>query len=72
MTGPPRLRRLRRRLREAARDNQWLIPAVGAVTGWLLSLAIGTHGDTSSGWTICLPFFPWNQAMTPETATAQM
>ena len=52
MTGPPRLRRLRRRLREAARDNQWLIPAVGAVTGWLLSLAIGTDGDASSGWTI--------------------
>jgi uncharacterized membrane protein len=52
VTGKPRLRRLRRRLREAVRDNQWLLPAIGAVTGWLLSLAIGTDGDTSSGWTI--------------------
>ena len=52
MTGQPRLRRLGRRLRDAGRDNQWLVPAIAAATGWLLSLAVGTDGDTSSGWTI--------------------
>jgi hypothetical protein len=31
-----------------------------------------TNSPTSRGWTFWRPFFPWNQAMTPETATAQM
>ena len=52
MTGQTRLRRLGRRLREAGRDNQWLLPAAGAVTGWLLALAIGVETDAPSDWTI--------------------
>ena len=39
-----------RRLREAARDNRWLVPAVGALSGWLLAIVVGTDvaQDTSS------------------------
>jgi uncharacterized membrane protein len=38
----------RRRLREAARDNQWLVPAAGALTGLLLSLAVTRDGGAES------------------------
>ena len=48
----PWLWKLRRRLGEGLRDNQWLLPATGAVSGWLLSLTIGTGTDASAGWTI--------------------
>jgi uncharacterized membrane protein len=46
-------RRVRRRLREAIRDNAWLLPAVGAVTGFALAQAVGTGGgDETDGWTV--------------------
>lgn len=49
----PRLRWLRRRLREAVRDNVWLLPALGAVTGFALAMTIGTGGGPEEDpWTI--------------------
>ena len=49
----PRLRWLRRRLREAVRDNVWLLPALGAVTGFGLAMTIGTGGGPEDDpWTI--------------------
>jgi uncharacterized membrane protein len=48
-----RSRWLIRRLREAARDNQWLIPAIGAVSGVLLAMLIGTGGAPEDDpWTV--------------------
>jgi len=47
-----RLRRLRRRFREASRDNSWLLPLIGGVLGFVLSLLVGTEADGGSGWTI--------------------
>ncbi len=41
-------RRFRRRLREATRDNQWLVPALGAFTGLALSAAANTIGGPES------------------------
>lgn len=47
------LRWITRRLREAARDNQWLLPALGALSGLLLALAIGTGGGRETHeWTV--------------------
>lgn len=45
--------RLRRRLREAVRDNQWLLPVLGALTGFLLAMVIGTGGGIETHeWTV--------------------
>ena len=42
-----------RRFNEAARDNQWLLPAIGAFSGWALAMLIGTGGgNEDSVWTI--------------------
>ena len=44
---------LRRRLREAVRDNQWLLPALGALTGFALAMVIGTGDEVETdGWTV--------------------
>jgi uncharacterized membrane protein len=44
---------IRRRLREAVNDNQWLIPALGALIGLILSAAVGTaRGSESDAWTV--------------------
>jgi uncharacterized membrane protein len=44
---------LRRRFREAVRDNQWLLPAAGALTGVLLAMVIGTGGGVETHkWTV--------------------
>jgi len=44
---------LRRRLREAVRDNQWLLSALGALTGFLLAMLIGTGGGVETHkWTV--------------------
>lgn len=47
------LRWFRRRLRESIRDNSWLLPAIGGLSGLLLSRVIGA-GDLSDtrGWTV--------------------
>ena len=43
----------RRRTQEAVRDNAWLLPAIGAATGFLLAQAVGTGGgDETHGWTV--------------------
>ena len=48
-----RSRWLIRRFREAARDNQWLIPAIGAVSGVILAMLIGTGGAPEDDpWTV--------------------
>ena len=48
-----RLRWLLRRLREASRDNQWLIPSLGAMSGFILALLIGTGGAPEGNpWTV--------------------
>ena len=48
-----RSRWLVRRFREASRDNQWLIPALGAVSGVALAMLIGTGGGSEDDpWTI--------------------
>lgn len=48
-----RSRWLMRRFREASRDNQWLVPAVGAVSGIVLALVIGTGGGPEDDpWTV--------------------
>lgn len=48
-----RSRWLIRRFREAARDNQWLIPAIGAASGVLLAMSIGTGGAPEDDpWTV--------------------
>lgn len=42
-----------RRFREAARDNQWLIPLLGAMSGGILAMLIGTGGAPEDNpWTI--------------------
>jgi uncharacterized membrane protein len=41
-------RRFRRRMREAARDNQWLVPALGALTGLALSAVVNSIGGSES------------------------
>ncbi|MGI9623828.1 MAG: DUF2254 family protein [Acidimicrobiales bacterium] len=42
-----------RRTREAVRDNNWVLPALGGVIGVLLALAVGTGGGTEdAGWTV--------------------
>jgi uncharacterized membrane protein len=47
------VRRIRRRLREAIRDNQWLVPAVGALTGLAMAVVVGTGGGTDAdSWSI--------------------
>jgi uncharacterized membrane protein len=44
---------LRRRFREAVRDNQWLMPAIGAITGFLLAHIVGTGtGTEDDPWTV--------------------
>jgi uncharacterized membrane protein len=48
-----RSRWLVRRFREAARDNQWLIPLLGAVSGLVLAMLIGTGGGPEEDpWTL--------------------
>jgi len=50
-----RSRWLVRRFREAARDNQWLIPLVGAVSGLILARLIGTGGGPEDDpWTVAV------------------
>ena len=42
-----------RRFREAYRDNAWLLPALGALSGFVLAQAVGTgQGREIEGWTI--------------------
>lgn len=44
---------MRRRLREAVADNQWLLPIAGATAGLVLALALGTSVDEEVGrWTV--------------------
>jgi uncharacterized membrane protein len=44
---------LRRRVRESVRDNQWLLPALGALGGLLLAMVIGTGGGVETHeWTV--------------------
>jgi uncharacterized membrane protein len=44
---------LRRRFQEAVRDNQWLMPAIGAISGLVLSRIVGTGGGTEDDpWTV--------------------
>jgi uncharacterized membrane protein len=44
---------LRRRFREAVHDNQWLLPALGGLTGLLLAMVIGTGGGVETHeWTV--------------------
>jgi uncharacterized membrane protein len=44
---------LLRRLRNAARENGWLVPLLGALLGLAFALAIGTRGDSAArGWTV--------------------
>ena len=48
-----RMRWSRRRFREAIADNQWLLPAIGALLGFLLAMAIGTGGGREADpWTV--------------------
>lgn len=48
-----RLRWVRRRWREAIRDSQWLLPALGALGGLLLALVVGTGGGVETHrWTV--------------------
>jgi uncharacterized membrane protein len=50
---PRSIRWLLRRAREAARDNQWLVPLIGAVVGWILAMLVGTGGrEEANPWTI--------------------
>ena len=47
------LRWFYRRLREAVRDNVWLLPMMGALTGLALALAVGTGGGPEDNpWTV--------------------
>jgi uncharacterized membrane protein len=42
-----------RRFNEAARDNQWLLPLLGALTGWALAMLVGTGGGAERPpWTV--------------------
>ena len=42
-----------RRIREAVRDNIWLLPVLGALTGLLLAQLVGTGGGTEDDpWTV--------------------
>ena len=51
--GEHRARWLERRFREASRDNQWLIPVIGATSGVILALLIGTGGGPEDDpWTV--------------------
>lgn len=44
---------IRRRMREAARESQWLLPALGALVGLSLALVVGTGGGAETrNWTI--------------------
>ncbi len=43
---------VRRWLREAVRDNTWIVPAVGAIAGLALANAVGTRGPQDAGWTV--------------------
>ena len=53
MKDPEGFRWLRRRWREAARDNQWLLPALGALVGVLLAMGVGTGGGVETHkWTV--------------------
>jgi uncharacterized membrane protein len=52
MSGP-RSRRLVRRFREAARDNQWAIPALGVVFGLILAMLIPAGSESvDDPWTL--------------------
>jgi len=43
----------RRRIREAIRDNQWLLPTLGALVGLLLAMIVGTGGGPETHrWTV--------------------
>jgi uncharacterized membrane protein len=47
------LRWLVRRLRESVRDNVWLLPALGALIGFLMAMVIGTGGGPEDDpWTV--------------------
>ncbi|MGI9598657.1 MAG: DUF2254 family protein, partial [Acidimicrobiales bacterium] len=46
------LRRLRRRLREATRDNTWLVPLVGGLLGFGLAQLVGSGSSDDAGWTV--------------------
>lgn len=46
------LRWLRRRLREAVRDNTWLLPLVGAVLGFALAQLVPTGDGNDAEWTV--------------------
>ncbi|MFW2332374.1 DUF2254 family protein [Ilumatobacter sp.] len=46
------MRWVRRRLREAVQDNQWLLPVAGALVGAALALAVGSGGDQPEAWTV--------------------
>ena len=51
--GEHRSRWLVRRFREASRDNQWLIPLLGALSGVVLAMLIGTGGGPEDNpWTV--------------------
>jgi uncharacterized membrane protein len=53
MNNPRWGRWLRRRLRERVRDNQWLLPIIGALSGLALALIIGTGGGSErDAWTV--------------------
>ena len=44
---------VRRRFGEAIRDNAWLLPAIGALTGFVLAQIVSTEaGDDPDGWTV--------------------
>jgi uncharacterized membrane protein len=44
---------LRRRFREAVRDNNWVLPVMGAIAGVLLARIVGTGGGVEDGgWTV--------------------
>lgn len=47
-----RTRWVRRRLREAIQDNQWLLPILGTAVGTMLAFAVGSGGDESDAWTV--------------------
>lgn len=42
----------RRRLRETIQDNGWIAPAVGAATGTILGIAVGTLAADTEPWTL--------------------
>jgi uncharacterized membrane protein len=44
---------LRRRFREAVRENQWLMPVIGAISGFVLARIVGTGGGAEDNpWTV--------------------